>query len=62
VFIFLPPRFNDGSGRVWKLKMVNQGPKQAVHELHRALAAQLSEMGFENCASDYAVFVGKVGT
>ena len=56
-----PPMFNDGSGRIWRLKKALYGLKQATREWHRALAKLLSGLGFERCASDPATYVSKVG-
>ena len=56
-----PPMFNDGSGRFWHLKKALYGLKQAAREWHRALAKLLSDLGFEGCASDPALYVSKVG-
>ena len=52
--------FNDGSGRFWRLKKALYGLKQAAWEWHRALAKLLSNLGFERCASDLALYVSKV--
>ena len=35
--------------------------KQAAREWHRALAQLLSDLGFERCKSDPALYVSKVG-
>ena len=56
-----PPIFNDGSGRVRRLKKALYGLKQAAREWHRALANLLSDLGFERYASDPALYVSKVG-
>ena len=53
---------NDGSGRFWHLKKSLYGLKQAAREWHRALAKLLSDLGFEGCASDPALYVSKLGT
>ena len=55
------PMFSDGSGRIWRLKKAPYGLKQAARDLHRALAQLLSDLGFERCASDPALYVSKVG-
>ena len=56
-----PPMFNDGSGRFWHLKKAQYGLKQAAREWRRALEKLLSDLGFERCASDPALYVSKVG-
>jgi hypothetical protein len=61
VYMVQPPMFNDGSGRFWRLKKALYGLKQAAREWHRALAKLLSDLGFERCASDPALYVCKVG-
>ena len=61
VYMVQAPMFNDRSGRFWRLKKALYGLKQAAREWHRALAKLLSELGFERCASDPALYVSKVG-
>ena len=61
VYMAQPPMFNDGSGRFWRLKKALYGLKQAAREWHRALAKLLSDLGFERCVSDPALYVSKVG-
>ena len=57
--------FHDGSRCVWKLKkaLVLYGLKQAAHEWHKALVLVelLSDLGFDRCHSDPALFVSRVG-
>ena len=60
-YMVKPPMCNDGSGRFWRLKKVLYGLKQTAREWHRALAKLLSDLGFERCASDPALYVCKVG-
>ena len=61
VYIVQPPMFHDGSRRVWKLKKALYGLKPATCEWHKALVQLLSELGFDRCHSDPALFVSKVG-
>ena len=61
VYMVQPPMFNDGSGRLWRLKKALYGLKQVAREWHRALAKLLSNLGFERCASGPALYVSKVG-
>ena len=61
VYVVQPPALNDGSGRVWRLKKALYGLKQAAREWHRVLAKLLSELGFNRCASDPALYVISVG-
>ena len=61
VYIVQPPMFHDGTRRVWKLKKALYGLKQAAREWHKALVELLSEIGFDRCHSDPALFVSKVG-
>ena len=53
--------FNDGTRRVWKLKKALYGLKQAAREWHKALVELLSEIGFDRCHRDPALFVSNVG-
>ena len=62
VYIVQPPMFHDGTRRVWKLKKALYGLKQAAREWHKALVELLSEIGFNRCHSDPALFVSRVGT
>ena len=59
------PMFHDGSRCVWKLKkaLVLYELKQAAHEWHKALVLVelLSDLGFDRCHSDPALFVSRVG-
>ena len=57
-----PPMFHDATRRVWKLKEALYGLKQAAREWHKALVELLSELGFDRCHSDPALFVSRVGT
>ena len=61
MYIVQPPMFHDGTRRVWKLKKALYGLKQAVREWHKALVELLSDIGFDRCHSDPALFVSKVG-
>ena len=60
VYIVQPPMFHDGTRRVWKLKKAQYGLKQAAREWHKALVELLSEVGFDRCHSDPALYVSKV--
>ena len=62
VYMVQPPMFNDGFGRLWRLKKALYGLKQAAREWHRALAKLLSVLGFERCASDSVLYVSEVGS
>ena len=61
VYIVQPPMFHDETRRVWKLKKALYGLKQAAREWHKALVELLSEIGFDRCHSDPALFVSRVG-
>ena len=61
VYIVQPPIFHDGTRRVWKLKKALYGLKQAAREWHKALVELLSEIGFDRCYSDPALFVSRIG-
>ena len=52
-----PEMFDDGSGRVWRLRKALYGLKQAAREWHKALAALLHEMGYKRSHSDPALYV-----
>ena len=59
--IVQPRMFDDGTRRVWKLKKAQYGLKQTAREWHKALVVLLSEIGFDRCHSDPALFVSIVG-
>ena len=61
VYIVQPPMLHDGTRRLWKLKKALYGLKQAAREWHKALVELLSEIGFDRCHGDPALFVSKVG-
>ena len=61
VYIVQPLMFHDGTRRVWKLKKALYGQKQAARKWHKALVKLLSELGFDRCHSDPALFVSRVG-
>ena len=61
VYVVQPPMFHDGTRRVWKLKKALYGLKQSAREWHKALVELLSEIDFDRCHSDPALFVSKVG-
>ena len=46
---------------MWKLKKALYGLKQAARKWHKALVELLSEIGFDRCHSDPALFVSRVG-
>ena len=46
---------------MWKLKKALYGLKQAAREWHNAQVELLSEIGFDRCHSNPALFVSKVG-
>ena len=56
-----PPMYHDGTRRVWKLKKALYGLKQVAREWHKGLVELLSEIGFDRCHSDPALFVSRVG-
>ena len=60
VYIVQLPMFHDGPCRVWKLKKALYGLKQAAREWHKALVELLSELSFDRCHSDPALFVSRV--
>ena len=62
MYMVQPLVFNDGSSRFWRLKQALYGLKQVAREWHRALAKLQSDLGFERCASDLALYVSNVGT
>ena len=61
VYVVQPQIFHDCTRRVWKSKKALYCLKQAEREWHKALAKPLSELGFDRCHSDHALFVSKVG-
>ena len=61
IYIVQPPMFHDGTRRVWKLKSALYGLTQAAREWHKALVELLSELGFDRCHSNTALFVSGVG-
>ena len=60
VYIVQPPIFHDGTSRVWKLKKAVYGLKQAAREWHKALVEMLSDIGFDRCHNNPALFVSRV--
>ena len=46
---------------MWKLKKALYGLKQAAREWHMALVELLSEIVFDRCHCDTALFVSKMG-
>jgi transposase InsO family protein len=57
VFMEQPPLFNDGTGRVWKLKKSIYGLKQASRQWHKKLKEVLAKLGFKRASYDPALFV-----
>ena len=53
--------FHDATRRVWKLKKALYGLKQAARVWRKALVELWSEIGFDRCHSDPALFVSRVG-
>ena len=51
----------NGTRRVCKLKKALYGVKQAAREWHKTLTQLLSELGFDRCHSDPALFVCEQG-
>ena len=52
-----PPHFDDGSGRVWRLRRALYGLKQAARAWHKVLRRSMGKLGFAPFKSDPAVFV-----
>ncbi|CAI7779854.1 unnamed protein product [Closterium sp. NIES-53] len=57
VYMMQPPRYEDGTGRVCKLKKSIHGLKQAPRCWYQKLAAVLEEMGFRISSCDESLFL-----
>ncbi|CAI7817715.1 unnamed protein product [Closterium sp. NIES-54] len=57
VYMTQPPGYEDGTGRVCKLKKSIYGLKQAPHCWYQKLAAVLEEMGFRTSSCDDSLFL-----
>ncbi|CAI7913207.1 unnamed protein product [Closterium sp. NIES-54] len=57
IFIAQPEGFDDGSGRVWKLKKALYGLKQAPRQWYLKLREVLEEIGFTPSMSDHSLFM-----
>ncbi|CAI7902884.1 unnamed protein product [Closterium sp. NIES-53] len=57
VYMTQPPGYEDGTGRVCKLKKSIYGLKQAPHCWYQKLAAALEEMGFKTSSCDESLFL-----
>ncbi|CAI7907336.1 unnamed protein product [Closterium sp. NIES-54] len=56
-FFSAPQRFDDGSGRVWKLKKVLYGLKQAPRQWYLKLHEVMEEIGFNPSSADHSLFM-----
>ncbi|CAI7765403.1 unnamed protein product [Closterium sp. NIES-53] len=62
IFMAQPEGFDDGSGRVWKLKKALYGLKQAPRQWYLKLREVLEESGFTPSSTDHSLFMlGKRG-
>ncbi|CAI7775821.1 unnamed protein product [Closterium sp. NIES-53] len=57
IFIEQPEGFDDGSGRVWKLKKALYGLKQAPRQWYLKLREVLEEIGFTPSSTDHSLFM-----
>ncbi|CAI7851170.1 unnamed protein product [Closterium sp. NIES-53] len=57
ISIAQPQRFDDGSGRVWKLKKVLYGLKQAPRQWYLKLHEVMEEIGFNPSSADHSLFM-----
>ncbi|CAI7866111.1 unnamed protein product [Closterium sp. NIES-53] len=57
IFMAQPEGFDDGSGRVWKLKKALYGLKQAPREWYLKLREVLEEIGFTPSMADHSLFM-----
>ncbi|CAI7737253.1 unnamed protein product [Closterium sp. NIES-54] len=55
--LFAPVGFDDGSGRVWKLKKALYGLKQAPRQWYLKLREVLEEIGFTPSSADHSLFM-----
>ncbi|CAI7757919.1 unnamed protein product [Closterium sp. NIES-53] len=57
IFMAQPEGFDDGSGRVWKLKRALYGLKQAPRQWYLKLREVLEEIGFTPSSADHSLFM-----
>ncbi|CAI7895432.1 unnamed protein product, partial [Closterium sp. NIES-53] len=57
IFMAQPERFDDGSGRVWKLKKALYGLKKAPRQWYLKLREVLEEIGFTPSSADHSLFM-----
>ncbi|CAI7849922.1 unnamed protein product, partial [Closterium sp. NIES-54] len=57
IFMAQPKGFDDGSGRVWKLKKELYGLKQAPRQWYLKLRGVLEEIGFTPSTADHSLFM-----
>ncbi|CAI7884363.1 unnamed protein product [Closterium sp. NIES-53] len=57
IFVAQPEGFDDGSGRVWKLKKALYGLKQAPSQWYLKLREVLEEIGFTPSFADHSLFM-----
>ncbi|CAI7905513.1 unnamed protein product [Closterium sp. NIES-54] len=57
IFMVQPEGFDDGSGRVWKLKKALYGLKQALRQWYLKLREVLEEIGFTPSSADHSLFM-----
>ncbi|CAI7889377.1 unnamed protein product [Closterium sp. NIES-54] len=57
IFMAQPEGFDDGSGRVWKLKKALYGLKQAHRQWYLKLREVLQEIGFTPSSADHSLFM-----
>ncbi|CAI7908734.1 unnamed protein product [Closterium sp. NIES-53] len=57
LFAPVPEGFDDGSGRVWKLKKALYGLKQAPRQWYLKLREVLEEIGFTPSSADHSLFM-----
>ncbi|CAI7866219.1 unnamed protein product [Closterium sp. NIES-53] len=57
IFMAQPEGFDDGSGRVWKLKKALYGIQQAPRQWYLKLREVLEEIGFTPSSADHSLFM-----
>ncbi|CAI7886664.1 unnamed protein product [Closterium sp. NIES-53] len=57
IFMTQPEGFDDGSGRVWKMKKALYGLKQAPRQWYLKLREVLEEIGFTPSSADHSLFM-----
>ncbi|CAI7889192.1 unnamed protein product [Closterium sp. NIES-54] len=57
IFMAQPEGFDDGSGRVWKLRKALYGLKQAPRQWYLKLREVLEEIGFTPSSADHSLFM-----